>query len=194
MPDPVPDLPPINWLPASALEETPVPAPIPEPAPLPEPEPVPEPLPELVPIVIAPPPPRARPAAVSPVPAAPMPPPHPEGGQGLVEGSMFLVRNAQGPTMLDLAATTHFEDIGGVIWAWSKGTRFATPWRNFAEVEVALGHVLFVRVHRGLMMNPQAVADIKPLFGGRAKVTMLDGTEILAGREAAKRLKFLLGM
>ncbi|BDU74234.1 NAD(P)-dependent oxidoreductase [Mesoterricola silvestris] len=94
---------------------------------------------------------------------------------------------------VDLEVTTHFEVADGKVHAWVAGQRQATPWRSFEEVELAFNEVLFVRIQRTVLLNPQAVEDIRSLFGGRAKVRVTGGMELSATREAAKRLRFLRG-
>jgi len=153
----------------------PEPAPVPEPVPAPMPEPVPVPTPEPAPV--------------------PTPEPVPGAGavQALVDEPSFAAIGPEGALMVELDSTSHFEAVDGAVHAWVEGRRHATPWRSFEEVELAFNHVLFVRIQRTILLNPQAVLDIRSLFGGRAKVRVAGGMELPATREAAKRLRFLLG-
>ncbi|NTV76134.1 MAG: NAD-binding protein, partial [Holophaga sp.] len=170
---------PIHLVPPKALPPEPVPVPPPEPVPVPPPEPVPVPPPEpvLVPV---------------PVPA---PEPAPDAGavQARVDEPRFAAVGPEGALVVGLDSTSHFEAVDGAVHAWVEGRRHATPWRSFEEVELAFNHVLFVRIQRTILLNPQAVLDIRSLFGGRARVRVAGGMELPATREAAKRLKFLLG-
>jgi len=128
-----------------------------------------------------------------PAPEAPEAP-APPAGEAPIEGSRFSALDAQGTVWLDAEATTHFEEGEGAVWAWTGGKRHATFWKTFAEVELALGQIPFVKLQPRILLNPHAVQDIKPLFGGRAKVLVTGGLELSAGREAARRLTLLLGM
>jgi len=92
-----------------------------------------------------------------------------------------------------LERTSHFEEGEGAVWAWVEGKRQATPWRTLGEVEAAHEHVLFVRIQKTVLLNPQAVLELKPLFGGRARVEALGGATFNIGREDARRLTLLLG-
>ncbi|WP_306599213.1 NAD(P)-binding domain-containing protein [Geothrix sp. 21YS21S-2] len=175
--------------PAALAAPEPVPAPEPKPIPAPEPEPIPAPEPKPIP-------------APEPVPAPspgtvpePVPGPVPEPGavKALVDEPSFAAIGPEGALLVDLDSTTHFEAIDGAVHAWVEGRRHATPWRSFEEVELAFNQVLFVRIQRTILLNPQAVLDIRSLFGGRAKVRVAGGIELPATREAAKRLRFLLG-
>ncbi len=200
-PAPAPKAPaPVPKPPPAPVPE-PVPAPVPEPLPAPVPEPLPVPLPVAEPLPVPVPEPQPLPAPLPvpeplPPPApAPLPEPDPDAGAplALVEEPRFEAIGPEGARVVDLAATTHFEAVDGTVHAWVEGTRHATPWRTFEEVELAFNHVLFVRIQRTLLLNPQAVLEIRSLFAGRARVRVAGGMELSCTREAAKRLRFLLG-
>lgn len=182
-PMPIHLVPPKPLPPRPHVEARPRPEPValtaPEPEPMREPAPVPAPEPVHVP---------------EPAPVA-VPGPVPDAGavQALVDEPSFAAIGPEGALMVDLDSTTHFEAIDGAVHAWVEGRRHATPWRSFEEVELAFNQVLFVRIQRTILLNPQAVLDIRSLFGGRAKVRVAGGVELPATREAAKRLRFLLG-
>jgi len=116
----------------------------------------------------------------------------PEGTAAQESGHTYSARSDQGTVLLDLARTTHFERHGNTVWAWVEGKRHATFWRGFPEVEQALGQVLFVRIRREILLNPQSVQSLKPLLWGRARVSVAGGQELTADRDAVRRLKFLL--
>jgi 3-hydroxyisobutyrate dehydrogenase-like beta-hydroxyacid dehydrogenase len=107
-------------------------------------------------------------------------------------GPTYSAQSDEGTVLLDLARTTHFERHGNTVWAWVEGKRHATFWRGFPEVEQALGQVLFVRIRREILLNPQSVQSLKPLLWGRARVSVAGGQELTADRNAARRLRFLL--
>jgi hypothetical protein len=93
-----------------------------------------------------------------------------------------------------LAQATHFELAHGLVWAWIQGIRTRSEWRTLNEVESAHPHVTLVRIQRNLLLHPEAVISIQPLFGGRAKVTVTGGLELKATRSATQRLKEVLGL
>jgi hypothetical protein len=132
-------------------------------------------------------------------PAAPNrhPDPHPDPLQGPLTGPPGgSPSGAAAPEdgSLDLAAATHFEAKDRAVWAWVEGRRIPTPWARFDEVELAFGDVLFIRLQPSVLLNPHAALELKPLFGGRAKVLLKGGQELTASREAARKLKFILGL
>jgi len=126
----------------------------------------------------------APPAGASPEPPAepgqPGPAPEPEPAE-------------QDLAISELIQASHFEEHERAIWAWLEGRRHRTPWNSFTEVELALPHVILVKVQRNLLLNPWAVEDLKPLFGGRARVRMPGDIELTVGRQAAKDIRHLLG-
>jgi len=104
------------------------------------------------------------------------------------------VREEQDPPKVDFSRTTHFEVSDSTVWAWVDGKRHPTSWRELGEVESALSQIPFVRIQRRILLNPHAVKDIRPLFGGRARVALANGTDLTACRKAVPRLKLLLGL
>jgi DNA-binding LytR/AlgR family response regulator len=73
-----------------------------------------------------------------------------------------------------------------------EGKRHATFWRSLAEVDRDLGQVLLVRIQRRILLSPQAIKEFKPLFAGRARVTVAGGVSLTVSRQAVRRLKFLM--
>ena len=93
---------------------------------------------------------------------------------------------------LDLIRTTHFEVEDEVVWAHAAG-RFRTLWNTLAEVEVAFPAAGMLRVHRHLLVRPEAIVGVKPHWGGRLRVTLLGGTELESSRGATARIKARMG-
>jgi 3-hydroxyisobutyrate dehydrogenase-like beta-hydroxyacid dehydrogenase len=120
----------------------------------------------------------------------PVPPPAPEPPQP--EAVTYPGRDGDATVRLDLWRTTHFEYRGGAVWAWVEGKRHATFWRSLAEVDRDLGQVLLVRIQRRILLSPQAIKEFKPLFAGRARVTVAGGVSLTVSRQAVRRLKFLM--
>jgi len=135
------------------------------------------------------------PAEPSPVwlPSTPTPPaPAPELAGPTPTRPLPPLPDESVPSGMD--RSSHFEEQEGMVWAWVDGARRVTPWRTLAELEQAMSHILFVRTGRHVLINPREVAELQPLFAGRSKVLMADGQVFSAGREATRRLRFLLGL
>ena len=96
--------------------------------------------------------------------------------------------------VLDLYRTSHFEVIKGHVCAWSQGKQYDTSWRSLAEVEAAFKHVLFLPLKRNILLRPEAVLDLVPTFGGKAKAVIGENLELEISRAAVPRLKELLGI
>jgi two-component system LytT family response regulator/two-component system response regulator AlgR len=105
----------------------------------------------------------------------------------------YPVQAGDGIVLVDLAKTTHFEVDNEVVWAHAGG-RLRTPWTALAEVEAAFPGAGLLRVHRHLLVRPEAVIGLKPAPGGRALVRLLGGAEIEASRGGAPRLRERLGI
>lgn len=95
---------------------------------------------------------------------------------------------------LDLNGTSHFEEIKGQVWAWSRGKRYRTQWASLAEVTVAFHHVLLLLIHRHVLLRPEAVLELRTAFGGRARARVDGDLELGVSRAAAQRLKVVLGL
>jgi hypothetical protein len=125
----------------------------------------------------------------------PAPPADPSGpARSAGGGATYPAMDGDRTVALDLWRTTHFEDQDGAVWAWVDGQRHATFWRTLGEVERALEQVMLVRIRPGVLLCPQAVQEFKPLLGGRARVAVAGGVHLTTSREAARRLRFLLGL
>ena len=107
--------------------------------------------------------------------------------------SRYAVKAGEGVVFLDLAKTSHFEVVAGVVWAHAAG-RFQTLWKTLAEVEAALPASGLMRVHRHLLVRPEIILGVKPLWGGRLLVTLPGGVELESSRGAAPKLKGRLGL
>lgn len=107
--------------------------------------------------------------------------------------SRYPVHAGEGVVMVDLARTTHFEVENEVVWAHA-GTRMRTMWSSLGEVEATFAGIGLLRVHRHLLVRPEAVIGLKSSAGGRAIVRMTGGVEIEASRGGAPRLRERLGL
>ncbi len=105
----------------------------------------------------------------------------------------FPVKAGEGLVFLDLAKITHFEVVDEVVWAHA-GERFQTLWNALAEVESAFPEADLLRVHRHLLVRPECIQGIRPLWGGRLTVRLSGGVELESSRGATARLKARLGL
>ncbi len=105
----------------------------------------------------------------------------------------YPIHAGEGVVLVDLHKTTYFEVENEVVWAHA-GARLRTPWTSLGEVEAAFPHAGMLRVHRHLLVRPEAVIGLKPAPGGRAIVRLLGGEEIEASRGGAPRLRERLGL
>lgn len=124
---------------------------------------------------------RRGPAAPAPA-AAPM-----QGPQ------RYPVVAGEGVVLVDLHRTTHFEVENEVVWAHA-GTRMRTQWTSLGEVEAAFPVAGLLRIHRHLLVRPEAVIGLRPAPGGRALVRLATGEELEASRGGAPRLRERLGL
>lgn len=125
-----------------------------------------------------------RGASAAPPAAAPAPPQGPQ---------RYPVHAGEGVVLVDLARTTHFEVEDEVVWAHA-GARLRTLWTSLAEVEAAFAGAGLIRIHRHLLVRPEAVIGLKPSGGARAIVRLAGGVEVEASRGGAPRLRERLGL
>jgi len=76
----------------------------------------------------------------------------------------YAIKAGAGVVFLDLAKTTYFEVVDGTVWARAAG-RFQTLWKTLAEVEAAFPSAGLLRVHRHLLVRPEIILGVKPLWG-----------------------------
>jgi two-component system LytT family response regulator/two-component system response regulator AlgR len=95
---------------------------------------------------------------------------------------------------LPLAKTTHFEVEDQVVWAHA-GARYRTKWKSLGEVEAFFPEAGLLRIHRHLLIRPEAVLGLRSTGGGmRVLVHMAGGLELEASRGATPKLKARLGL
>ena len=105
----------------------------------------------------------------------------------------YPVKAGEGVVFLDLARTTHFEVTDEVVWAHAQG-RFQTLWKALAEVEAAFPGAGLMRVHRHLLVRPEVILGLRPLWGGRLTVTLPGGVQLESSRGATAKLKERMGL
>ena len=111
----------------------------------------------------------------------------------------YPVQAGEGVVLVDLHKTTYFEVENEVVWAHAStgagtGTRMRTNWTSLGEVEAAFPQAGLLRLHRHLLIRPEAVIGLKSSTGGRAIVRMTGGDELEASRGGAPRLRERLGL
>lgn len=105
----------------------------------------------------------------------------------------YPVQAGDGVVLVDLTKTTHFEVENEVVWAHA-GTRMRTQWTSLGEVEAAFPGASLLRIHRHLLVRPEAVVGLRPTSGGRAIIRLAGGEELEASRGGAPRLRERLGL
>lgn len=105
----------------------------------------------------------------------------------------YPIHAGDGVVLVDLHKTTYFEVENEVVWAHA-GARLRTQWTSLGEVEAVFPNSGMLRIHRHLLIRPEAVIGLKPAPGGRAIVRLAGGEEIEASRGGAPRLRERLGL
>lgn len=105
----------------------------------------------------------------------------------------YPINAGEGVVFVDLHKTTYFEVENEVVWAHAGG-RLRTQWTSLGEVEAVFPNSGMLRIHRHLLVRPEAVIGLKPAPGGRAIVRLLGGEEVEASRGGAPRLRERLGL
>jgi DNA-binding LytR/AlgR family response regulator len=105
----------------------------------------------------------------------------------------YPINAGEGVVLVDLHKTTYFEVENEVVWAHA-GARLRTLWTSLGDVEAAFPNAGMLRIHRHLLIRPEAVVGLKPAPGGRAIIRLAGGEEIEASRGGAPRLRERLGL
>ncbi len=106
----------------------------------------------------------------------------------------YPVTAGGGMLFLDLAKTAFFEVEEQVVWAFA-GDRFRTKWKTLGEVEACFPDAGLLRIHRHLLIRPEAVLGLRSSGGGaRVLVRMTGGVELEASRGATPKLRERLGL
>jgi two-component system LytT family response regulator/two-component system response regulator AlgR len=108
-------------------------------------------------------------------------------------GQRYPVVAGSGVILVDLRATTHFEVEEEVVWAHAGG-RLRTRWKSLAEVETEFKGAGLIRIHRHLLVRPEAVRGLRSAASGRALILLTDGTELAASRGGAPLLRRRFGI
>jgi two-component system LytT family response regulator/two-component system response regulator AlgR len=107
----------------------------------------------------------------------------------------FPVTAGSGTLFLELPKTLYFEVEDQVVWAFAGGERYRTKWKSLGEVEAFFPDSGLLRIHRHLLIRPEAVLGIRSTGGGtRAIVRLTGGVELEASRGATPELKERLGL
>lgn len=120
-------------------------------------------------------------------------------GEGLPEPAAgkrirYPVLAGGGVLLVDLAKTTHFEVEEQVVWAFA-GEKLRTRWKSLGEVEATFPEAGLLRIHRHLLVRPEAVLGLRSVANGaRVMVRLQGGLEVEASRGATPKLKERLGL
>nr|WP_320133754.1 LytTR family DNA-binding domain-containing protein [uncultured Holophaga sp.] len=114
-----------------------------------------------------------------------------EGDRG-APNTRYPVVAGTGVLFMELSRTAYFEVEDQVVWAFA-GERFRTKWKTLGEVEAFFPEAGLLRIHRHLLIRPEAVLGIRSTGGGaRVLVRMAGGSELEASRGATPKLKAAL--
>lgn len=106
----------------------------------------------------------------------------------------YPVAAGSGVLLVDLARTTHFEVEEQIVFAYA-GEKYRTRWKSLGEVEAAFPDAGLLRIHRHLLIRPEAVVGLRSTANGaRVMVRLQGGAEVEASRGATPRLKERLGL
>ena len=94
-----------------------------------------------------------------------------------------------GNIYMDLKLFTHFELADDKIWAITPTDRHLTHWTTLREVEQAFPEAGMVRIQRNLLLRPEAVIGCKTLAGGRLRVRLSKGLELVVSRGMVPEFK-----
>lgn len=114
-------------------------------------------------------------------------------------GTRYPVKAGGGLVFLELARTTHFEVVDEVVFAFAaspgaNAQRFETTWKSLGEVEQVFAGAGLLRLHRHLLVRPEAVLGLRAITNGRMLVTLPGGVELESSRGATPGLRARLGL
>ena len=120
---------------------------------------------------------------------------NPSQGHGTpAPATRYPVQAGSGLLFLELARTLYFEVQDQVVWACT-GERFRTRWKSLGEVEACFPQAGLLRIHRHLLIRPEAVLGLRSTGGGtRVLVRLSGGVELEASRGATPALRERLGL
>ncbi len=103
----------------------------------------------------------------------------------------FTVRVRNRLKVLRFAEVTHFATESRLVFAHLPEGRFIVD-RGLDELESLLGE-RFLRVHRSVLVNLEAVAELRPDVGHTSTLVLLNGTEVEVSRDRLAPLRKRLG-
>jgi two-component system LytT family response regulator len=95
---------------------------------------------------------------------------------------------------VEVAQVTHFYAKDKLTFAVAEAKHYALD-LSIAELEQKLSPQRWVRIHRSMLLNVDAVKELHTWFGGKLLVKLKDGqTELQVARERATEVKAKLGI
>ena len=104
------------------------------------------------------------------------------------------IRAGSGHVLLDFNQATHFELIDERVWAITPTHRHQTGWTTLRDVEQTFPEAGMVRIQRNLLLRPETVVGYKNLPGGRLRVRLPKGLELVVSRSMASAFKARLSL
>jgi two-component system LytT family response regulator len=104
-------------------------------------------------------------------------------------------RSGERVELIDLARVTHFFARDKLTYAATTAKSHVVD-QTVQELEQKLDPRIFVRIHRGILVNLSYVHELHSWFGGRMMVRLKDEkhTELTVSRDRVRPLKELLGL
>ena len=103
------------------------------------------------------------------------------------------LKAGEGLVYLELKLISHFELVDDRVWALTPLERYQTRWTSLRDVEQAFPEAGMVRIQRNLLVRPEAVMGCKSIAGGRLKIRLLKGVELVVSRSMVAEFRTRLG-
>jgi two-component system, LytTR family, response regulator len=105
------------------------------------------------------------------------------------------VRVGERTRFLDVARITHFFSQERLTFAAIDGKSYCVDW-TISELEEKLDPKLFIRIHRGILLNLDWLDELSPFFTGKMAARLKDEkrTELTVARDRVRALKDRLGI
>lgn len=99
------------------------------------------------------------------------------------------IKAGGGKVLLDLKLVSYFELEEDKVWAVTATERHCTIWKTLREVEQTYPEAGMVRIQRNVLLRPEVIVGWKPLLGGRLKVRLAKGQELIVSRAMVEAIK-----
>ncbi|WLT30923.1 LytTR family DNA-binding domain-containing protein [Geothrix sp. PMB-07] len=105
----------------------------------------------------------------------------------------IAIKAGSGLLFVDIKRVSYFEVDSDTVYAITTD-KFRTTWRTLKEVELSLPEEKLIRIHRHLLIRPNMIIGFRLGIGGRGKIKMVGGSELLVSRKSLPLIKSALGL